>query len=54
MTTDYQDEKNTPATLLGRIWPLSPFMVKIVQKTLVTLWDFIDGTDDFVNAEDTL
>lgn len=54
MTTDDQDEKITLVTLLDGIWPHNPFMVELAKKTTSTLREFIDKTDDFVNAEDML
>lgn len=54
MMTDNQNKKIMLAALLGGIWPRSPLMIKLVRKTPVTLREFMDKADDFVNAEDTL
>ncbi|XP_041017962.1 uncharacterized protein LOC121260185 [Juglans microcarpa x Juglans regia] len=53
MTTDDQDEKIT-LTLLGEVWPRSWFMAKLAMRTPVTLWEFMDQFDNYINAEDTL
>lgn len=41
------------ATLLGRVWPRSLFMVKLMRRTLPK-GEFMDTTDNFVNAKETL
>lgn len=52
LATNDQVEKITLVMLLGGIWPLSLFMAEIVRRTLVTLWDFMDWVDDFINIDD--
>lgn len=54
LATDDQDKKIILVALLGDIWPLSPFMAEIARRTPGTLRDFMDRTDNFVNAKDTL
>ncbi|XP_042942590.1 uncharacterized protein LOC122276745 [Carya illinoinensis] len=54
LTTNDQDGKITLATLLGGVWPRSPFMAELARRTPSTLREFMDRADDFVNAEDTL
>ncbi|XP_042951892.1 uncharacterized protein LOC122289031 [Carya illinoinensis] len=54
LTTDDQDEKITLATLLGGLWPHSPFMAELARRTPSTLREFMDKADDFVNTDDTL
>lgn len=41
------------ATLLGGIWPRSPFMTKLARKTPSNLREFMDKADDFINAKET-
>ncbi|KAG6679587.1 hypothetical protein I3843_13G000400 [Carya illinoinensis] len=52
LTIDDQDEKITLATLLDRIWLRCPFMAELARKIPSTLRKFMDGANDFVNAED--
>ncbi|XP_035545937.1 uncharacterized protein LOC118348424 [Juglans regia] len=54
MTADDQYEKIMLAALLGGVWPRHPFMAELARKTPSILREFMDRTDDFVNAEDTL
>lgn len=54
MTTDDQDKKITLATLLGRVWPRSHFMIELTRKDPSTLMEFMDRLNEFINAEDTL
>ncbi|XP_040990914.1 uncharacterized protein LOC121238137 [Juglans microcarpa x Juglans regia] len=54
MTIDDLDEKISLATLLGGVWPQSQFMVELTRRTPVTLREFIDQADNFINAKDTL
>ncbi|XP_040987743.1 uncharacterized protein LOC121235461 [Juglans microcarpa x Juglans regia] len=54
MTTDNQDEKITLATLLGGIWPRSQFMAELARQTFVTLREFMDQAENFINEENTL
>lgn len=50
LTTDDQDEKITLVTLLGGIWPKTPFMTELARKTPSTLREFMDRAKDYVNA----
>ncbi|KAF5447315.1 hypothetical protein F2P56_032874 [Juglans regia] len=54
MKTDDQDEKITLAALLRGVWPRNPFMMKIAQKTLTTLREFMDRANGFINMKDML
>lgn len=49
-----QDEQNILAALLRGIYMRSPFMAKLAQRILSTLWEFMVKVDNFVNIEDTL
>lgn len=51
---DDQDKKITLATFLGGIWLRNPFMIELARKMPTTLHEFMDCTDGFINAEDTL
>ncbi|XP_040994249.1 uncharacterized protein LOC121240778 [Juglans microcarpa x Juglans regia] len=55
MTTYDQDENIMLATLLGGVWPRSPFMEEIARKTPSTLREFMDRADGLaVEAERNL
>lgn len=47
-------KKNTHHPSLGGAWPQNPFMTKLVKITPLTLKEFLDRTNDFVNIEYTL
>lgn len=54
LAVDNPDEEITMAALLGEIWLRSPFMTKLVRKTSMTLREFIDRANEFVNVDNTL
>lgn len=54
MTTDEQEKKITLAALLEGVWPLFQFMPELARRTPMTLREFLDQADNFINAEDAL
>lgn len=53
MTND-QNDKITLVALLGGMWPQNLFMTDFPRKTPMTLQEFHDKVDRFINGEDTL
>lgn len=48
------NQQITMATLVGEICIRSLFMAKLAKKTLMTLREFMDKVNDFINIEYTL
>lgn len=53
MITEDKDEKTTLVVLLGGVWLQSAFMAKLAKRTPMTLWEFMNQADNFINAKDT-
>ncbi|KAF5481765.1 hypothetical protein F2P56_002393 [Juglans regia] len=48
-----QDEKITLAALLGGVWPRSQFMAELARRNPMTLREFMDHAEPFINVEYT-
>lgn len=54
LTLDDLDEHVVLPTLLGGIWPHSPFMVKLACKMPVSIFDFTTKAEEFINTKETI